>query len=283
MNTTGIVIISRPANPATRPYLIIADHDKLVTYELYRDAPLSITVDKSTKYCTGWYDISTHTNYPCERLKSIGDSHISCFSCRKKTDFNPAFYNASQVSETQTTYNNMPHTVYIAYFGSGSAKAGIMSDSRGKERLYEQGALLYAIVSTCPNATAAHKLEAALIGQGLKNSMTKKQKAAAYQNIIDLKQETDSFRSILYGLGHKGEIVSNLDMFFFGKYINEQIEAFENTQISGNVIGVIGRYLVLKNNDRYYGFWLSDIFGYKTTFDTQITLLDRKPQQARLF
>lgn len=214
----------------------------------------------------------------------IKRSYDACFACRQKTGFNPAFYNTSRISDKQAAYNDMPHTVYIAYFGGGITKAGIMSDSRGRERLYEQGALLYTIVSSCPNAAIAHQLEDRLISRGLKNSVTKKQKAAIYESAVDIKYEMASFRTLLDELGYDdAEIVSNLDLFFFGAYPQQPIELFGDRLVSGNIVGLVGRYLALENNGRCYGVWLSDMFGYDVEIGEEITLISREPEQTSLF
>lgn len=284
MSTEGICIISRPVSPETDSYLLIEQQNVLNTYELHCDNPVTISIDTTIKYCTGWYDIATHTNHICESHVAVDSSYDSCYLCRKKTDFNPAFYNTSQISEKQAGYNAQPHTVYIAYFGNGIAKAGIMSDSRGKDRLYEQGALLYAIIASCPNATVAHNLESKLITKGLKNSVTKKQKAAIHEGVIDIDHEKSLFHTILYTLGYSDlEIICNLDMFYFGTYPRQTVEPILGRQVSGYVRGVVGRYLVLENNERHYGFWLTELFGHKITIDSEIISIDRTPQQVGLF
>ncbi|QQS22129.1 DUF2797 domain-containing protein [Candidatus Saccharibacteria bacterium] len=284
MSTRGLVIVSRPIVPNAPPYLLLGTNKSLHKYILSKDMPMSLTVDYHTKYCTGWYDINAHKNHACDNDAQVDSSYDSCFVCRKKTDFNPAFYNTTQISQKQAIYNDQPHSVYIAYFGNSVAKVGIMSDSRGRERLYEQGAMLYVVIGSYSNATMAHNLEQRLIQKGLKNSVTKKQKAAAYESVIRIADEEHVFLEILKNLGYEeSKIVSNLDMFFFGLYPKEPIEPFGNKPMSGHVAGVVGRYLVLQNNDRYYGVWLTDMFGYRVEVGSAITMIDRKPQQASLF
>ncbi len=85
--------------------------------------------------------------------------------------------------------------MYVAYFGNNLAKAGIMSDSRGRERLYEQGAILYAIIGSFPNATVAHNLENRLIQKGLKNSITKKQKSTVFEKDVNIAEEKTFLRT----------------------------------------------------------------------------------------
>lgn len=281
-NSNGqLVVIARPITKQADPYLFIDDAGTLDKLVLENGKTITISVDKSTKYCVGWYDIESHTNHLCESRVVVDAKYESCFACRKKTDFNPAFYNTSDISTKQAQYNDAPHSVYVAYFGNGLAKAGIMSDSRGLERLYEQGALLYSIVASCPNATTAHNLENGLIQKGLRNSITKKQKGDALSKVVDIDFESRAFNKILGSIGYANNtIVSNLDMFFFGKYPRSPIREFDdNNPVSGQVRGVVGRYLILENNERLYGYWLTNICGYKVTFSSKIDLIEREPQQ----
>lgn len=284
MKSSGLVIVSRPITPITPAHLLLESDTSLSKYELRKGLPISLTADAATKWCTGWYDISSHQNHACDNHARVDLSYDSCFTCRKKTDFNPAFYNTTQISQKQAAYNNQPHSVYVAYFGNNLVKAGIMSDSRGLERLYEQGAMLYTVIGSFPSATVAHDLEDRLIQKGLRNSITKKQKMAVYEKGIDIADEKDIFMSILKKLGYKDAlIVSNLDMFFFGLYPKQPIEPFGNNIMSGRITGVIGRYLVLENNERHYGTWLSNVFGHMIDIGSDIALIDKKPQQTSLF
>lgn len=284
MKVGGLAIVSHPIMPAASAYLLLENNKSLNKYELSRGAAISLTIDTSARYCTGWYDISSHQNHVCDNHAQVDSSYNSCFACRKKTDFNPAFYNATQISQKQAIYNNRPHSVYVAYFGNNLAKAGIMSDSRGRERLYEQGAILYAIIGSFPNATVAHNLENRLIQKGLKNSITKKQKSTVFEKDVNIAEEKNVFTNILKKLGYENvEIVSNLDMFFFGAYPKQPIESVGNNVISGRIAGVIGRYVVLENNERYYGTWLSDTFGHMIDIGSDIILIDKKPQQTSFF
>ncbi len=276
----GLIIIARPITKQADSYLFIDDAGTLDKLVLENGKTITISVDKSTKYCVGWYDIESHTNHLCESRAVVDAKYESCFACRKKTDFNPAFYNTSDISTKQAQYNDAPHSVYVAYFGNGLAKAGIMSDSRGLERLYEQGALLYSIVASCPNATAAHNIENKLIQKGLKNSITKKQKSDALSKVFDVSSECQIFKRILSDIGYAdNKIVVNLDIFFFGEYPKAPVQELGDHPISGQIKGVVGRYLILENNERLYGYWLPNLCGYEASFSDKVDLIKREPQQ----
>lgn len=281
-----LLITSRPINDMSVAYLLIENEDRgLEKYLLSQNAPITISFsDKSKKYCVGWYDVTTHTNLVCEDSREVDVKYDSCFECRKKTGFNPAFYNTSDISNVQQEYNSKPHSVYVSYFGDGLVKAGIMSDSRGLERLFEQGAIFYCIVDSFDNADEAHKVESQLINKGLRNSVTKKQKEKVLSKPFDQNAERQAFAKTMQNLelGDK-EVTSNLDHFFFGNCPNKAVEPIGDNPISGLISGVIGRYLILNNNDRLYGFWLSDLAGYKINVSSDVIGIDAKPEQVSLF
>ena len=276
----NLIIIARPISEQTDPYLLVDNNGTLDKVFLEKGKTMTLSVNKNTKYCVGWYDIESHTNHLCESQAVVDAKYESCFACRKKTDFNPAFYNTQDISAKQARYNDTPHSVYVAYFGNGLAKAGILSDSRGRERLYEQGALLYSIISSCPNATTAHNIETKLIQKGLKNSITKKQKSEALFKAFDVEFESQTFKKLLSDIDYAdNETVSNIDMFFFGEYPKASVQEFGDHSISGQVRGVVGRYLILENNERLYGYWLTNMCGYKASFSSKVDLIKREPQQ----
>lgn len=282
----NIMIISRPITESSPAHVVLQKPDRSYdTYSFTQGAPILITMtDQTTKHCVGWYDIATHTNHPCDNGKILDSNYESCFECRQKTGFNPAFYNTADISAAQAVYNSRPHSAYVAYFGGGLAKAGIMSDSRGLERIYEQGALLYCIIGNYPDATQAHNIESRLIAKGAKNSVTKRQKEKALTNRFDRETEEEGFRHILKTLDLDDKaIVSNLGHFFFGDYPHKPIEPIGHHPLSGTIRGVVGRYLVLDNAHHLYGMWLSDLSGFEIEIENTVTAIEASPVQASLF
>ena len=281
-----LAIISRPITDTSSAFLLLESEDRLLEKSLLnKGEAISISIaDPSKKFCVGWYDVTTHTNHVCEGGREVDAKYDSCFECRQRTGFNPAFYNTADIPTVQQDYNSKPHSVYVSYFGDGLAKAGIMSDSRGLERLFEQGALFYCVVGSFENADAAHKVESQLINSGLKNSITKKQKERVLSKVIDQTSEHGEFSGVLQGLGLADKaIVSNLDHFFFGSYPSESIKPIGDNPISGTIRGIVGRYLVLENNDRLYGFWLSDLSGYRVDINSNVIEIKAEPEQVSLF
>ena len=96
------------------------------------------------RYCIGPFDLKTYESSACPLMTELPDaatySDDMCPACREATGFNPAFYNADAISPQQRAYNLTPHFVYMAYFSPAHLKVGISSETRGIERLLEQGA-----------------------------------------------------------------------------------------------------------------------------------------------
>lgn len=274
----------RPIDGQTPAQLVLQRGDARHSIDLAANRPITITPDTTTKHCTGWYDIETHTGHTCPDSAIVDTRHQQCYACRQRTDFNPAFYNTTDISAKQAAYNNSPHSVYVAYFGGSLAKAGISADSRGLRRLREQGALLYAVIDSFPSADVAHYHEDQLIATGLRNSVNKRQKAKVFESPINQQHETTVFQSLLdeRDIGQH-VIIDQLDDFYYGAYNDQPVTPIDNHPISGTVQAIVGRYLVLDNNDRLYGIWLDTLLGYHLTIDDDITSIAAPPQQASLF
>ncbi len=280
----SVIIQARPIGSDAGPCLLIDSQGTLEPFKLRREQQLTFHIDKSVKYCCGWYDIESHQNHPCGHHARVDSSYNSCFACRKKTDFNPAFYHSTTISDKQARYNAEPHSVYIAYFGGGFVKAGIMSDSRGLDRIYEQGALMYTVVARCKDATIAHNIEARLIKDGLRDGIQKRQKAKVFENVLHPDDEKGTYTDILASHGYENsEIIDNVDTFFYGHYPNEAINSFGMHVPSGKIVGIVGRYLIMENTGRLYGLWLSDLFGYQVTLSNENIPIAPTPRQVSLF
>lgn len=280
----GILVSIVPVDGEQPAQLMLQRGTTRHALNLSPQLPLTITPDSTAKYCTGWYDIATHTGHPCDESSIVDTKHEQCYACRQRTDFNPAFYNTTAISDKQATYNNSPHSVYIAYFGGGLAKAGISANSRGLRRLREQGALFYAIVDSYPNADIAHYHEDRLISAGLRNSVSKRQKSKVLEQTINPADEQSTFHATLTQLDHGERTITNqLDNYFYGSYTSTGITPITDQPISGHVRGIVGRYLVLTNNDHHYGIWLDSLLGYQLSISDTITEIPSPTTQISLF
>ena len=281
-----LAITSRPVTPENDAYILLQQNNEYTKFFLKKNMPFNIELKNPTeKFCTGWYDIETSTNYPCETNQPVQDRYNDCYICRAKTGFNPAFYNTSEISAAQVEFNKLPHSVYVAYFGDDIFKAGITVSRRGLNRLYEQGALFYAVVAEAPNANEARKLESRLIRSGLKESVLKTTKSSILKTPLNKEKEREKFQKLLKTTAYPtAKIESNIELYFFDNYANESIKPFSSeSSHSGTIKGIVGRYLVLENNERLYGLWLNDYFGKQIKIDDKVTELERDLQQVSLF
>lgn len=281
----GILISAKAPTPDSKPYLSLDINGNIEEYNLDQNQVINIEItEPNKKYCCGWYDISTHTNHVCPNQSEVDEKYESCFVCRGKTNFNPAFYNSTQISEQQKAYNLTPHSVYIAYFGDNLVKAGIMADSRGLTRLYEQGALLYTVVGTYKDAYEARKHEERLIGQDLSESIRKRQKELILEKAFNLDQEMNKFTELLKKLNiGNSNITSNIKVFSYGGDSIPVIKQLEPTQpISGYIKAMVGRYLIIENNTKYYGFWLEKLYGKKISINKELKSIKPEPEQTSL-
>lgn len=284
-----VLIAVKPITENKNATLIFDDGQCVLSSdELQKDQAVTIRIRNSEKrYCQGWYDIETHQNFPCENASIVDAKFGSCYVCRSRTDFNPGFYNSANISPKQAAYNARPHTVYIAYFGNELYKAGILSQSRGLDRIYEQGALYYAIVEQSKDAYDAHALEERLIKQGLRNSVTKSQKQTSYESLCRLDDvlSTRALKNKLASVGLASDLQVNttIDTFFFGHRPVEPITTVEDSQVSGIMKGIVGNYLVVENHDRLFGIWLSKLLGYETEISEELVRIEAEPTQSSLF
>ena len=88
-------------------------------------------------------------------------------------------------------------------------------------------------------------------------------------NIIDLKNMN---------------IASNFELFANSQKTLPKVNPLEADQpISGVVQAIFGKYLILTNNNRSYGVWLDDLYGYKINLSTKEIPIAPIPEQTLLF
>lgn len=149
------------------PYLLINDIDDATQHRFSVRGKTFTLKQLPARFCVGRFDLLTHRKSVCPlKIKLLPtEKDDMCPACKEATGFNPSFYYAETISPQQRAYNETPHYVYLAYFSPQHIKAGISSETRGIERLLEQGARAARIVGHFGNADEARKLEAALCAQ----------------------------------------------------------------------------------------------------------------------
>ena len=167
INGRTTVLAGHGFDDATGPYLLVNDVD---AREQHRFAVRGRTFSLRRlprRRCVGRFDLATYEKSCCPlNVELLPDAkETMCPACIEATGFNPSFYYADFVSPQQRAYNLTPHFAYLAYFSPQHVKAGISSETRGIERLLEQGARAARIVGRFSCADEARELEAALCAQ----------------------------------------------------------------------------------------------------------------------
>jgi hypothetical protein len=213
--------------------------------------------------CTGRYDLATGQSSPCPVRAVLNANLEQCTACFTATGFNPAFYNAPQVSPQQRRRNREPHVVYLASFASGTLKVGMTHAPRKLSRLLEQGARLGAVIGSFEDAERARELEAYVassfdVAESVRGTRKRQLLSAPFslssaraeleQRIEELareRQDVDSHAEILH-----------LDPFYGGAELLEgtltDLSDTEPLAISGRCLGMIGDVLIaLQGAQRY--------------------------------
>ncbi len=220
---------------------------------------------KQNRRCIGRFDLESGAKTPCplqvELLPEAKDD--MCPACQEATGFNPSFYHADFVSPQQRAYNLTPHFAYLAYFAPNYLKAGISSQTRGLNRLLEQGARAARVVGRFDDAYQARDLEAALCVQpGILETMRISKKldllvnerydAAEAAKVLDEAVERLAGVSAVSAAGFAPEPMQD----FSGRFFDGPSPASEDLQIpdaspdvcGGRCVGMVGACLVFEQD-----------------------------------
>lgn len=253
---------------------------------------LSLTFDMSERYCTGWLDFANHKALPCPDHATVEKKYDQCIICRKKTGFNPAFYNASSVSEQQQAINRNPHFLYLAYFTPDLVKVGISQEARGIRRLLEQGARIAMKLETFPTAEIARQYEAKISAlDGIVEHVVSRKK-------LDLLKTRFDEAKAVGELGKVLDIVSEKLSVSFDKAQIVRTEQYFNCQnldlssstivcdqpnLVGTVRSIVGHIAILERADRLLVYDLKKFVGYKAKICDKDVEIDLPSEQMALF
>lgn len=258
-----------------------------------RDQTLTLGVDQSKRYCTGWHDLASAESFPCPEAAELPSQYEQCRHCQIKTGFNPAFYNADSVSPQQEARNRQPHSLYLAHFGPGVVKVGITWAERGLRRLLEQGARSAIILKTFPSATIARQYEAKIAAlPGIVETIQPKAKykllAQAYDETLGTQELLAAQTRIIKEVGIVAEDnkPQALHGYYFGEHAfttNNLINLHGETSTSGLVRGMIGGVVITEQDDTHFMLPISKWRGYHVTISYEQQANQHAPQQISLF
>ncbi|RNL46902.1 DUF2797 domain-containing protein [Paraeggerthella hongkongensis] len=276
------------------PYLLINDVDRA---EQLRFSVLGKTFSLKRlprRRCVGRFDLETQVKSTCPlNVELLPDAkETMCPACIEATGFNPSFYYADFISAQQRAYNLTPHFTYLAYFSPQHVKAGISSETRGIERLLEQGARAARIVGRFGCADDARELEAALCSQQgvletMRASVKTKLLVEARFDFSEAKRVLDATAERL-GL-EDAEPAQDLSPYYFGGPSPDvhdlQIPDGHEGECGGRCIGMVGGALVFEQSGANYVVAVKDWESHEVELleDEVICEYAFEPQQFSLF
>jgi hypothetical protein len=253
---------------------------------------LTLQFDPAQRFCTGWHDLATGKSAPCPDKATLPKEYSQCMHCQRKTGFNPAFYNASSVSEQQQARNATPHFLYLAHFGPGVIKVGISWSNRGVRRLLDQGARSALIIKEYGSATLARQYEAKVAKlEGIIETLQAKAKYSLLTRPYDAEagmRELIAARERLQdeaGITPDNNAPQTLDAYYFGDNIFTPADLVPLTdhKISGRNLGIIGSAYVAEQNGTPYFLSLNNLAGYQVSIRQAEEPNTHLPRQASLF
>ncbi|HSE61238.1 MAG TPA: DUF2797 domain-containing protein [Candidatus Saccharimonadales bacterium] len=271
---------------------VLRDGSDHLEYLTPRGQTLTLTFDPSQRFCTGWHDLATGESFPCPDAATLPAEYSQCMHCQRKTGFNPAFYNASSVSEQQQARNATPHFLYLAHFAPGVVKVGISWSNRGVRRLLDQGARSMLVIKEYSSANLARQYEEKIAKlNGIAETLQAKTKYSLLSRAYDAeagKQELLQVRQRIQdeiGVTPDNNQPEALDTYYLGSHTFSPADLIQlhDHKISGRNLGLIGSAYVAEQDATPFMLSLGAMAGYRLSItDVQEPNL-HAPQQASLF
>ena len=302
INGRTTVLAGHGFDDATGPYLLVNDVD---AREQHRFAVRGRTFSLRRlprRRCVGRFDLATYEKSCCPlNVELLPDAkETMCPACIEATGFNPSFYYADFVSPQQRAYNLTPHFVYLAYFSPQHVKAGISSETRGIERLLEQGARAARVVGRFSCADEARELEAALCAQpgvletmraSLKTRLLVEERYDPAEAVRVLDERAAGLAEVpaVAQTGFAPEPAQDLSPHYFGGPSPDchdlQVPEGHDGECGGRCIGMVGGALVFEQGGANYVVSVKEWESHEMELlvDEVICEYDFEPQQFSLF
>lgn len=248
------------------------------------------------RYCIGAFDLKTYESQACPQEVELPSAteykDDMCPACREATGFNPAFYNADAISPQQRAYNLTPHFVYMAYFSPAHFKVGISSETRGIERLLEQGARVAGILKRYENADEARALEAHLCAQeGILETMRLGTKVKLLSEPFNAKTAIEAVYAKARSFDIEPECgCLDLTPYYFGdvNHAPELVQLPEGSpddMCAGCCVGMIGGTLALEQGGNVFVAPVKEWESHavELTVGEVLCAYDYEPQQMNLW
>ncbi|HEU4580158.1 MAG TPA: DUF2797 domain-containing protein [Polyangiaceae bacterium] len=237
-----------------------------------REAQLTLQA-LAGRFCTGRFDLASGKSEPCpERAALRDESFEQCLACHRATGFNPAFYNAPELSAQQQLRNLEPHLVYLAHFGAGTLKVGMTHARRGIHRLLEQGARMGVLLARFEDAYRARALEERIardldVPEAIRPARKRHLLGVPFSAPVvqaELRARVEQIQLLEPELRIEPELVE-LDRFYGGSALLEKtftdLSETEPLAISGRCAGMIGDVLLTEQAGQRYMLSLGALVG----------------------
>lgn len=207
----------------------------------------------------------------------INTSYELCPVCEKKLGFRSAFFFREEPNEKMREYLSQTHYIYLAYFAPEIVKVGTASHQRRFIRPIEQDASAYVFIAN-NDGFGIQDLESA-ISKKLKitesvNSKTKFKNIGMKANTKKAEQTLlSNFDRVLNMFGNdekfsdwllKKEDLEPIDLsthkYFPEKKVNK-VDHEEYTHMSGNFLGLRGKYILFQNNSNIMAMNIRYVIG----------------------
>lgn len=233
-------------------------------------------------YCIGGFNPVVGAYSFCPHKARIDPKQELCKSCQDLTGFNPAWYNANQISSRQAEINKIEHIVYLANFGPGVTKVGIASGSRIMTRWNEQGARAACIVSKCEDAYHAREIEHLVNSElKVKESVIDLTKRKLCRITFDEELAEKELSLCLSKIDRIFPIetdhrINFLDKYYFGNNLsikfNEIIDLTDSeTCITGVCLALIGNIILISNGNFVFIFSIKNWIGHLVEYTSEMT------------
>lgn len=253
---------------------------------------LNLTFDKGQRFCIGWVDFENGSAHSCPENSLVDPKYDTCSACRRRTGFNPAFYNAESVSAVQQKINAQPHILYLAYFAPGIIKVGISWEKRGIKRLLEQGARAAIILDTFSSALIARQYEAKIATlDGFIEHLPSRRK----RELLNIRYDAKSAESELCRAVDK--IEQNLGIYFNSSRLidtnglfmknsidlSSAIDMTDKPRLAGELLAMIGQSALIKYESDILIYDLKSYVGYIASKESGEISLDIPARQLTFF
>jgi len=242
------------------------------------------------RYCTGYYKDGEYHLCKLADENGIGlelDSGFEqCRICEKIQGFKSAFFFQGEVNENAKQHLSQNHFIYLAYFEPGIIKVGTAAESRKLIRPIEQDGLIYSYIAQSDGFNI-QKLER-FISKNI--GITEYVKSGHKFKYLDRVPSTDSASDLIKSSFQKVvDLVSNNSEFEGWLFDSIQITDLTNQKaiyyppskpalikfqndgssdfLSGQYLGLRGRYLILENYGKIVAFDTQGLIGRTFNYD----------------